>query len=79
MIGHVINIRGGKGGKDRVTLLSDRLQNLLGEYLEFYRPVKWLFEGEKESNIRNLVFRRYLICVEEVRGKKASNIAHFKT
>lgn len=40
-----ILIRGGKGRKDRLTLLSDKLLILLREYVRKYRPKSWLFEG----------------------------------
>jgi site-specific recombinase XerD len=41
----VINIRGGKGKKDRITLLSEKILNLLRTYFQAYRPKVWLFEG----------------------------------
>ena len=41
----VINIRGGKGKKDRQSLLSDKLITLLKEYYIEYKPKDWLFEG----------------------------------
>lgn len=41
-----IRIRGGKGGKDRVTLLSKRAVALLRQYLEKYQPRQYLFEGQ---------------------------------
>lgn len=40
-----IFIRSGKGGKDRYTILSDKVMALLRTYMELYRPVLWLFEG----------------------------------
>jgi integrase/recombinase XerD len=40
-----IFIRGGKGGKDRYTILSDKVMALLRTYLDLYRPILWLFEG----------------------------------
>jgi integrase/recombinase XerD len=40
-------IRGGKGGKDRVSLLSEKLLALLQEYLKSYAPQHHLFEGPK--------------------------------
>jgi len=39
-------VRGGKGKKDRCTLLSDKVWALLREYLEIYKPIEWLFEGQ---------------------------------
>lgn len=41
----VINIRGGKGKKDRITLLSEKFLVLMDEYLAQYAPRVWLFEG----------------------------------
>ncbi|WPO37805.1 phage integrase N-terminal SAM-like domain-containing protein [Flammeovirgaceae bacterium SG7u.111] len=43
----LILIRGGKGNKDRTTLLSPKLLVLLRKYYLQYKPKKWLFEGEK--------------------------------
>lgn len=39
-------IRGGKGKKDRVTLLSKKALNLLRIYYREYKPVNWLFDGQ---------------------------------
>jgi integrase/recombinase XerD len=41
----LIKIRGAKGKKDRYTILSSTLVDLLREYYREYRPKKWLFEG----------------------------------
>ena len=38
-------IKGGKGKKDRITILSRYLLKLLREYYKAYRPKKYLFEG----------------------------------
>lgn len=43
---NVIIVRGGKGKKDRTTLLSQKLLTLLREYYIQYRPKEYLFEGE---------------------------------
>ncbi len=42
----VINIRGGKGKKDRISLLSDHMLVLLRNYYRAYRPKDYLFEGQ---------------------------------
>lgn len=39
----VIHVRQGKGKKDRLTILSDRLLQLLREYWRVARPTEWLF------------------------------------
>jgi len=41
----VINIRGAKGMKDRISILSDNLLQLLRKYYKEYKPQVWLFEG----------------------------------
>ncbi|MCD4819399.1 MAG: site-specific integrase [Candidatus Cloacimonetes bacterium] len=45
----IIFVRGGKGKKDRVTILSKELLKLLRRYFREYRPKVWLFEGLKED------------------------------
>ena len=42
----VINIIGAKGKKDRISLLSDNLLQLLRNYYLKYKPKKFLFEGQ---------------------------------
>lgn len=42
----LIRIRGGKGKKDRITLLSGRLLELLRDYYRLYKPRNYLFEGQ---------------------------------
>ncbi|MCD6345847.1 MAG: tyrosine-type recombinase/integrase [Bacteroidales bacterium] len=42
----LIHIRGGKGKKDRVTLLSTKLLEILREYYKMYKPGEYLFAGQ---------------------------------
>lgn len=42
----VINIKGAKGMKDRISLLSINLLELLRGYYKEYKPKKYLFEGQ---------------------------------
>ena len=42
-------VRGGKGKKDRVTLLSVRLAAALENYYAQYKPIHWMFEGRSQS------------------------------
>jgi len=42
-----IRVAGGKGQKDRYTLLADAALAVLREYVRAYRPQEWLFPGEK--------------------------------
>ena len=58
---NLLLIRGGKGKKDRTTLLSQKLLESLRSYFKQYRPKDWLFEGQlggqyTVESIRN-VFR----------------------
>ena len=39
-------VRGGKGKKDRCTLLSAKVWGQLKTYIELYNPVEWVFEGQ---------------------------------
>ena len=41
----LIYIRGGKGKKDRTTILSEELLLMLRDYFKKYKPKVWLFEG----------------------------------
>lgn len=43
----VIHVRGGKGAKDRYTMLSPALLELLRTYWRFHRPADWLFPAIK--------------------------------
>ncbi len=45
----IIYIRRGKGGKDRVTLLSKLALDHLKHYLDLYKPKEWLFESPDGS------------------------------
>jgi len=42
----VVNINGAKGKKDRISLLSNNLLQLLRQYYKEYKPQKFLFEGQ---------------------------------
>ncbi len=43
----LIRVQMGKGRKDRYTLLSPKLIRLLNEYTNAYKPVDYLFEGQR--------------------------------
>lgn len=42
----MLHIRGAKGRKDRYTILSQSIIDLLKEYIEAYRPKEFLYEGQ---------------------------------
>lgn len=43
----LIRVRGGKGAKDRYTVLSPRLLAILRQYWKLHRPAKWLFPDRR--------------------------------
>jgi len=43
-------VRGGKGKKDRVTILSQKALEVLRDYFRKYRPSEFLFEGQNGSS-----------------------------
>lgn len=47
IVRQVVFIRGGKGRKDRQSLLAKNLGPLIEKYVAAYKPRVWLFEGEK--------------------------------
>jgi len=56
----VIKVEDGKGGKDRLTLLSPTLLENLREYIKQYKPREYLFEGDKggqytASSVRSII------------------------
>ncbi len=59
---HRIFIRGGKGKKDRCSILSEKVFVLLSEYFDLYKPVEWVFEGDNggqyaERSVQNVFTR----------------------
>lgn len=73
---NLLLIRGGKGKKDRTTLLSQKLLENLRAYYKQYKPKEWLFEGQfggqyTVESIRN-VFRA---CMEKA-GIKTKATPH---
>jgi integrase/recombinase XerD len=58
---HVLWIRGGKGHKDRQTLLPPRLLELLRSYWRWKRPAEWLFpssQPDQPISVKSI----YLAC-----------------
>ena len=58
----VVYIKGGKGKKDRVSVLSDKALDSLRKYYVTYRPKYWLFEGQDggQYSVRSVqnIFRK---------------------
>lgn len=49
----LIRVRGGKGKKDRVVMLSGKFAITLNAYLAQYKPDYWLFEGQDGGRYSN--------------------------
>lgn len=60
---YMIHIRGGKGRKDRYTILSQVALEVLRDYIRSYRPRVWLFPGKNEErhisprSVQNMITR----------------------
>lgn len=65
----IIRIINGKGGKDRVAVLSDRALAILDDYWRQYRPTVYLFEGYTPG--QPLTQRRYQDYVGEATKQAA--------
>jgi site-specific recombinase XerD len=57
---HLIIVRNGKGRKDRTTLLSRKLLEILRNYYKEYRPKKWLFESPEGGQYSSTSVRKIL-------------------
>ena len=66
----LICVRQGKGHKDRQVMLSPRLLELLRTYWKSYRPMTWLFPGERpEQPITQVTVWR--ICKQARRSRSS--------
>ncbi|MDH5401603.1 MAG: tyrosine-type recombinase/integrase, partial [Candidatus Heimdallarchaeota archaeon] len=81
-----ITIRGGKGGKDRLVLLSDRATNILQDYLKNYRTrlltramkkkeldddsLKAVFVSNRGTRISNRTIQHFIAKLSEDAGVK---------
>ena len=65
---HLLIIRQGKGKKDRVVPISDKMIEMLRGYYKMYRPKVWLFEGQKmgeqysEASIQKVLHNALVIA-----------------
>jgi site-specific recombinase XerD len=56
-----IRVQGGKGNKDRYTLLSKRNMQVIIKYIEYYKPNEWLFyaKSNRSKNLDTRQIQRY--------------------
>ena len=64
-------VRGGKGKKDRVTILSQKALIVLREYFKKYRPKEYLFEGLHGGKYSDSSLRRvFIMAIQRARISK---------
>jgi integrase/recombinase XerD len=71
----VLNVRNGKGGKDRQALLSPRTLIILRDYYKAVRPKQWLFEGNrpgKPIHVRSISEMVYITGYKAGIGKRVT-------
>lgn len=56
----LITVRGGKGKKDRIVMLSQKILVLLREYFKAYKPTDYLFEGQYGARYSEASLRKVL-------------------
>lgn len=73
----IINVRQGKGRKDRVVMLSPVLLDLLRLYWRAFRPRHWLFPGEKpEHPLSQRSVQRVVQCARKAAGLQKHVTTH---
>jgi integrase/recombinase XerD len=77
----LINVRNGKGRKDRIVGLSEKLLVILRTYFTVYKPEKYLFEGEKGKqysveSIRSILRRALERAKIKKRGVTVHSLRH---
>ncbi|MBB6612364.1 tyrosine-type recombinase/integrase [Pontibacter sp. Tf4] len=73
---NLLLIRGGKGKKDRTTLLSQKLLESLRAYYKQYKPKVWLFEGQTGGQYTVESIRNVFRASKEKAGVKAPATPH---
>ena len=64
-------VRGGKGKKDRVTILSKKALVVLRQYFKKYRPKDYLFEGQNGGQYPDSSLRRvFIMAIQRARISK---------
>jgi site-specific recombinase XerD len=56
----MVFVKGGKGKKDRYTMLAEAALKLINEYIEEYKPEKYLFEGQYGGKYSTTSLRKIL-------------------
>lgn len=72
----MLRVEGGKGKKDRYTVLSMRALELLREYYKAYRPANYLFEGRGGQPVSEATITRALKMAAKKAGIKKPVYPH---
>ncbi|WP_350290529.1 tyrosine-type recombinase/integrase [uncultured Croceitalea sp.] len=56
----IIHIKSGKGNKDRIVPLSEKVLIMLREYYKTFTPINYLFEGQKGGKYTSSSFNKLL-------------------
>lgn len=72
----LIKVRGGKGAKDRYTLLSQIALDQLRKYYKLYKPETWLFESTKPGDhiTERTVQRVFENCCTKAKIRKEASV-----
>lgn len=73
---NIIFVRGGKGKKDRTTILSENLKKLLLLYLKEYKPNYWLIENNKRSQYSSTSVGKIIKAAAKKVGIERNITAH---
>lgn len=72
-----INVRSGKGGKDRVTIISKTVLLNIDKYLDEYQPLKYLFESfQPGAKLSVRTFQKIVSDLAGIAGIKKRVSAH---
>jgi len=77
---NLIFVRGGKGKKDRTTILSEKMKIVLNAYLDRYKPKYWIFESPEgkaysQSSVRK-IFKNSLKIARLPLNYRAHDLRH---
>lgn len=72
----LINIKDGKGGKDRITILSEKMLSDLRKYYKKYKPKNYLFEGAHGLTYTGTSINKVIKRAASIAGIRKNVSAH---
>lgn len=73
---NVVYLRGAKGNKDRITVLSKIAYEYLRHYVDLYQPATWLFEGPNKGKYSQGSVNKIIYKCSALAGIKKHVSAH---